>query len=74
MHGDRDMKQIKYHEFIITYWAKPIPDRAHDYDFVHEDFDGAEDSNDYRCGSGSSVDDCKQKIDELYEHLYSAMN
>ena len=59
------MEPIKYNGFIITHWAKPIPDRSHDYDFVHEDYDGAEDAQDNRHGSGSSVEDCKAQIDEL---------
>lgn len=61
------MKPIKYKNYTISYWAKPIPDRSHDYDFMHDDFDGADDANDTRCGCGSSIDDCKRQIDEMEE-------
>jgi len=68
------MKTIEYRGYKITYWAKPIPDRKYDYDFVHDDYDGAEDSNDNRCGSGESITDCARKIDEYWEDHYSALN
>lgn len=33
------------------------------YEFVHDDYDGADDSNDGRCGYGKSVEECKHEID-----------
>ena len=54
----------QYRGYNITYWAKPVPTRAWDYDFAHEDYDGAPDSGDHRCGNGASVEDCKEQIDE----------
>lgn len=35
------------------------------FDFVHQDYDGAPDSKDRRCGLGTSVQDCKAQIDEI---------
>ena len=57
----------EYRGYTITYWAKPVPTRAWDYDFSHEDYDGAPDSGDHRCGNGASVEDCKEQIDDLIE-------
>lgn len=57
----------QYRGYNITYWAKPVPTRAWDYDFAHEDYDGAPDSGDHRCGNGASVEDCKEQIDEIIE-------
>lgn len=34
--------------------------------YTHEDYDGAPDANDSRCGSGKTVEECKQRIDEYY--------
>jgi len=35
------------------------------YSFVHEDYDGAPDANDHRCGGGTTIEDCKKQIDEI---------
>jgi hypothetical protein len=32
--------------------------------YVHDDFDGADDANDGRCGACASVDACKAEIDD----------
>lgn len=40
------------------------------YAFEHDDFDGAEDSNDTRCGHAATVDEAKTEIDE-YEDAYA---
>jgi hypothetical protein len=58
---------VKYRGYTISHWAKPIPATSFDYDFSHEDYDGAPDSGDRRCGSGASVEDCKEQIDEIIE-------
>jgi hypothetical protein len=34
------------------------------YQYVHDDFDGAEDANDHRCGHAPTIDECKAEIDE----------
>ncbi len=65
---------IKYRNYRITYDPKPIPTRVFDYDFAHEDFDGAPDGpdtgcSDHRSGNAVSVDDAKAKIDEQFEDL-----
>ena len=48
----------------IEYNPKPIPLSMHDYDFRHEDYDGPPDN---RCGTGCSVIDCVEKIEEMYQ-------
>lgn len=55
------MKPIKYGNWTITYWCKPIPDRNHDYEGTHDDYDGPEDS---RAFTGPSIKDIKQQIDD----------
>jgi hypothetical protein len=59
-----------YRGYHISYWAKPIPIRTCDYDFVHDDYDPTpEDSygpmSDHRCGSAASIEAAKAAIDEL---------
>lgn len=34
------------------------------YEYVHDDYDGAEDAGDSRCGYGVSIEDCKSQIDD----------
>lgn len=34
------------------------------YQYLHDDFDGAEDANDYRCGHAATVDECRAEIDD----------
>lgn len=36
------------------------------YEYVHDDYDGAEDSHDNRHGHGESVEACKAEIDERF--------
>ena len=54
---------IKYRGYVIEYAPPPIPVRIHDWSFVHEDYDGAPDSNDCRQGTAASVWDAKREID-----------
>ena len=65
---------MRYKNWHITYNTKPIPCRSgfsQDWDFVHDDYDGGpinSESNDHldiRCGTGNSVEDCMEKIDDL---------
>ena len=35
------------------------------YEFVHDDYDGAEDSNDHRFGWAATIDQAKADIDEF---------
>jgi hypothetical protein len=37
------------------------------WSYVHEDYDGAPDGNDTRCGDELSIDDCKKAIDNYYD-------
>lgn len=60
---------VLYKGYKISYNPKPIPTDQMDWDFVHDDFDGAPDSNDRRCGSAASVEACKGEIDDLIEDL-----
>jgi hypothetical protein len=41
--------------------------RENTHHFWHDDYDGAPDSLDNRCGYGTSVEDCKKQIDEQIE-------
>ena len=42
----------------------PIPDRSHDWRFVHDDFEGPEDG---RCGTAACVAECQDLVDEQTE-------
>jgi len=61
--------EIRYGKYTITYWRKPIPTDAYDWDWVHDDYDGAPDSRDHRCGSARTISACKDEIDELEDEL-----
>ncbi len=68
---------MKYRGYTISHDPKPIPDRSADFDFSHEDFDGAPDSGDNRCGTAGSLKDACSQIDgmlegaqeDLFEHI-----
>ena len=36
------------------------------YEYVHDDYDGADDANDGRYGHAASIDACKVEIDDNY--------
>jgi len=58
---------IKYNGWNISYWKKPIPDRRHDFDFTHDDFDG----ENGLCGTAKSIYDAVEQIKEIEsEHEY----
>lgn len=40
---------------------------GYQFDWSHDDYDGAFDANDNRCGVAETVEDAKQQIDELEE-------
>jgi hypothetical protein len=40
------------------------------YTFVHDDYDGAPDGGDTRCGYGDSVESCMRQIDEWHTRAY----
>ena len=50
-----------YRGYRIAYDPKPIPDRSHDWDWVHVEYDGPEDR---RCGTAASIEAAKREIDE----------
>ena len=56
--------QWEYGPWRISYGPKPIPTTAFDYDWWHDDFDGAPDAGDNRCGSAGSLDDAIEAIHE----------
>ncbi len=60
---------VYYRAYKITFNPKPIPDRRHDWDFEHEDYDGAPDSGDTRAGSAETIWDCLQAINGIEEAL-----
>lgn len=55
---------INYRGYVITYWAKPIPDRRYDWDYRAADFDWAPDGPDHRSGSAASLGAAMAEIDE----------
>jgi hypothetical protein len=59
------MTTIQYRNYTITYDPPPIPTRAFDWHYVHNDFDGAPDAHDTRGGSASSLAEAKREIDAL---------
>ena len=50
--------------WTIEFNRKPIPDRQFDYEFSHENYDGADGGNGL-CGTGSSLEDCRAQIREI---------
>jgi hypothetical protein len=53
-----------YRGWLISFDPPPIPTRNCDWQFWHDDFDGAPDANDSRCGSAGSLEAAKAEIDE----------
>jgi hypothetical protein len=57
--------EVEYRGYRIYRDPKPVPTHiAGDWSFVHEDYDGAPDGNDNRCGFAQSIADAKFNIDE----------
>lgn len=54
--------------WTITFNPKPIPDRCHDYDFIHENYDGADGGNGLS-GTAESAIDAAQQIREIEKNL-----
>lgn len=55
---------IWYREYRI-YLSNIYELSGYKWEFVHNDFDGAPDGNDRRCGHGKELIDCQQAIDEI---------
>ena len=65
--GYKGSGKLIWGDWIITYNPKPIPNRSHDFDYVHKDYDGAPDSGDKRCGTAGSPPDAMRACHAL-EH------
>jgi hypothetical protein len=60
--------------WFIVYDQPPIPIRSSDWQFVHEDYDGAPNEPggppaDNRCGTGPTMESCIERIKEIEEEL-----
>ena len=55
---------MKYRNYTIL-----KSDLILDYDFAHNDYDGAEDSGDERIGSADSIEHAKRQIDAIEETI-----
>lgn len=56
-----------YRGYHISYDPKPIPDFRFDWSYQSDDFDGAPDAGDNRCGHAESLEACKREIDARIE-------
>ena len=66
------LAEIKYRGYLIEHWPPPIPDRSHDWQWRHEDYDGAPWHHggpplDHRAGTSPSLEQAKADIDEQIE-------
>lgn len=52
----------RFGKWHIRYVPKPIPTRAFDWDFWHDDYDGAPDAKDHRCGSAAGFSAALREI------------
>ena len=62
---------INYRGYRIIFNPPPIPDRSHDWQWSHEEYDGAPDGNDIRIGSSPSLEQARTEIDEQIEDTLS---
>jgi hypothetical protein len=56
-----------YKNYRVTYDPPPIPDRSHDWSFVHDEYDGAPDAYDERAGYASSAEAAIAEIEGLIQ-------
>lgn len=59
------IQDITYRNYIIQKTGSPFGL----WGFFHEDYDGAPDAEDFRCGNASSIVEVKEQIDEQIEEL-----
>lgn len=59
-------EETTYRKFKIRFDNPPIPVRTMDWCGVHDDYDGAPDSNDNRVFYGATAEEVKAEIDEWY--------
>lgn len=57
-------RMTEYRSWTIQYAPPPIPTRVHDWQAIHDNYDG---TGGMLIVSGKSVDDCKEQIDERME-------
>lgn len=62
--GHRVNMRVQYRGHEITYDPPPIGTRAHDWAWVHHEYDGPEDG---RCGTEASLLACLRAIDEVLD-------
>ncbi|KQV83278.1 hypothetical protein [Rhizobium sp. Root1220] len=63
-------ERISYRDYWISFNPKPVPASCGvDWDWHHDDFDGAPDGNDNRCGCSASLEAAKADIDEQIDEL-----
>ena len=55
---------IKYRGYSI-YCDRDCTPLKLDWNFVHDDYDGAPDANDFRCGREKTIEDCIITINEI---------
>jgi hypothetical protein len=67
-YGPHDMVYREFHigRTIASFWPST------DWCYVHDDYDGAEDANDKRCGYGYSIRDCQKEIDAWWDEQADA--
>ena len=58
---------IRHGKWTIRHDPTPLPTRAFDWSYVHDDIDGAPDGNDTRCGCAESPEACIAAIEERDE-------
>lgn len=56
-------QRTTYRNYHIRYDPPPVPSRAFDWSWHHDDYDGAPDSNDNRCGHSRTLNEAKAAID-----------
>ncbi len=67
-------ERISYRGYWISYNPKPVPaSMGVDWDWRHEDYDGAPDGNDRRAGCSACLEAAKSDIDEQIEEMADAL-
>jgi hypothetical protein len=61
---------VAYGNWTIAYNPPPIPVRSCDWQYCHNDFDGAEDACDNRHGSAPTLAECLNEIDDYEEERF----
>ncbi|API59552.1 hypothetical protein BSL82_09685 [Tardibacter chloracetimidivorans] len=64
------VKSMRYGDWHIEYNPPPVPFRSADWQFWHDDFDGAEDACDNRYGHAGSIEDAMNDIDDMADEAF----